>query len=237
MSSELKKAIDEFTAMRGELCSFLYVLTQDNLATYTQCDNVFSFVLDERLMDSITICQGSSGMQINFPINFTPIINCEYDDLHMYNDSIVLICKSIKSNEGDDRIITIAIPVTYSLAQFFQSQKEIDIGCYTFSDDYSITYQSEQYFIPKIVNQNFLIENNMTVDNWVQLTLSGKKFKSVEENGIEIPEDYHSYLDKYADQQVDLNDYAVMAAAFMCVSPSVIMETLIANNGRIESIH
>ena len=237
MTSKLIKDIDTFITMRGEICSFLYVLSQDNLATYTQCENIFSYILDERLMDSIIICQGSSGVQINFPISFSPIINCEYDDLHMYNDSIILVCKSIKSNEGDDRIITITIPTTYSLAQFFQSQKEIDIGSYTFNDDYSITHKSVQYFIPKIINQRFLIKNNMNVDSGVQLTLSGKAFKSFKENKINIPEDYRSYCDKYADQQVDLNEYAIMAAAFMCVSPSVIMEELIANNGLIQSIH
>ena len=237
MSSEIKKAIDDFTTMRGELCTFLHTLTQDKLTTYSKIDNVFSFSLDESLMDSIIVCQGASGIQINFPVNFTPLINCEYDDMHIYNDSIVLVCKSIKSNEGDDRIITIAIPTTYSLAQFFESQKELDIGSYTLNNDYSITYKSVQYFIPKKINQKFLIKNNMNVENWVQLTLSGKKFKSLKENGIDIPEDYRSYCDKYADQPVDLDEYAIMAAAFMCVSPSVILAELKANNGLIQSIH
>ena len=181
---ELEKAKKEFMDMREGLYAILKLLLSEDLLSYNQSGNIFSFVLKDKIADSIIVGQGSSGIQLSFPTELSSIASCEYSELNIYYDCISFVCNSV--HPYDKNVVKLSIPITYVLAQFLQSQKEIDIGSYVMSEDYSITYKSLQYLKPVKINYSLLGKEKKIPGDWLQQTLSGKCFASLADNSIDI---------------------------------------------------
>ena len=223
---EYNNALAKFKKMRCDLLDLLTSLRIDKYINYIRTGNVFSFVIHKRVSDAVLIGQGTAGFQISFPVNLLPIAACEYHSIHVCNDGLVFVCESIGKDDG--RVIHIALQTTPALAQFLKTLDVIDIGTYESRKNHSINYKSFQYFKPVDVNANIFAQSLHNPHNWLQQTLTGNSFSSLEENKINIPLNVREYAEMHKGKEVNLDEHVEISAAMLCVSVDEVKSAIIS---------